>query len=58
MAVTTMSCFFQEVKGQRTLLNANNRLRIQIGYQGDVGPFGKMSEQEMTPEVCEATSGT
>ena len=37
MAVTTMSCFFQEVKGQRTLWNANNRLRIQIGYQGDGG---------------------
>ena len=31
---------------------------FRLVTRATVGPFGKMSEQEMTPEVCEATSGT
>lgn len=32
-----MNFFFQEVKGQRTLLIINTRLWIQFGCQGDSG---------------------
>lgn len=33
MAVTAMNFFFQEVKGQKTLLITSTRFRIQISYQ-------------------------
>ena len=55
-----MTFFFQAVKGHRTLWTANSRLRLQLGYRGETvgGACGKVSEQEVTPEVCAVTSDT
>lgn len=57
VAVTTMSCFFQEVKGQKTLLITPGSGFRSVTREM-VGAFGKVSEQEMAPEVCEVTSDT